>query len=343
MKSIENTVKEGSPAVDRCTKTVLEPVNTSVEEVSEPQPFLYNQHTLPLQRRNLFEKVMHSRKLIKKAFKLSEQMGIDHGLYVGFSGGKDSQVLLDLVRGCNVRFLAVHNLTTIDPPENIRFIRKYYPTVLIRHPKETFLQLVRRKGLPTVNRRYCCAILKEGDGAGEVVLTGVRADESKKRSEYAETQIRSRRVEHALHKGKKSLDEILESQHRCVKGKDSVMVYPMLDWTELDVWNYIEFYGLPVNPCYDVSHRVGCMFCPFTSKKELNYYEYTYPVWVDHILNAVQDYLDRNQNVECANFRDAREYYDWWKSKVDVKTWRAKQAQSKLEFEGSTGDFPRFD
>ena len=292
---------------------------------------------------DLADKMKHSLRLIHKAADLAEQMGIVHGVYVGFSGGKDSQVLYDLVSSTGRKFFAVHNLTTIDPPDNIRFIRNQYPYVVIKHPRETFLQLVRRKGMPTVTMRYCCAILKEGDSAGEVVLTGVRADESRKRSAYSETQVRSRRIEHKLNNGRKSLDEILESEHKCVKGKDSVMVYPLLNWTDADIWNYIEFYHLPVNPCYQVSDRVGCMFCPFTNPKELTYYEETYPVWKTKILDAIQQYMDRLPADRKGKFQDAEEYYDWWKSKESVEKWRGKKMQTQLEFEGARGDFPKFD
>lgn len=318
-------------------------VNNPVRDRLTPAQRAERDRREQLRSKSLLEKIEFSKELISKADKLAKAMKIEHGVYVGFSGGKDSQVLLDLVRSVLPRYYAVHNITTVDPPDNIQFIRKYYPYVFLRHPKETFLQLVARKGMPTINRRYCCQILKEGDSAGEVVLTGVRADESKNRGNYSETMVRSRRVEHSLNHGAKPIEQIMESNHRCIKGKDSVMVYPLLHWSDVDIWNYIEFYGLPVNPCYDVSHRVGCMFCPFATRKELNYYEYTYPQWKQNILKSIQQYMDRNPSVNGSQFQSAEEYYDWWKSKVDVQTWRAKRAQTQLNSGGSSGDFPKLD
>lgn len=44
------------------------------------------------------------------------------GYFVAFSGGKDSVVALGLTRRAGVRHEASHNLTTVDPPELVRFI-----------------------------------------------------------------------------------------------------------------------------------------------------------------------------------------------------------------------------
>lgn len=56
------------------------------------------------------------------------------GYYVAFSGGKDSCVILDLVKRAGVKFDAHINLTTVDPPEVIRFVRQQYPEVTMEKP-----------------------------------------------------------------------------------------------------------------------------------------------------------------------------------------------------------------
>ena len=87
------------------------------------------------------------------------------GYYVAFSGGKDSCVVLDLVKRAGVKFDAHYNLTTVDPPELVRFVKKEHPEVLINKPEKSMWQLIAEKLLPPTRiMRYCCATLKECNG-----------------------------------------------------------------------------------------------------------------------------------------------------------------------------------
>jgi phosphoadenosine phosphosulfate reductase len=53
------------------------------------------------------------------------------GYYVAFSGGKDSITILDLVKKSGVKYDAPFNLTTVDPPELLKFIKKNHSEVEI--------------------------------------------------------------------------------------------------------------------------------------------------------------------------------------------------------------------
>ena len=64
------------------------------------------------------------------------------GYYVAFSGGKDSCVILDLVKRAGVKFDAHINLTTVDPPEVIRFVRQQYPEVTMEKPEISMKKLI---------------------------------------------------------------------------------------------------------------------------------------------------------------------------------------------------------
>ena len=105
------------------------------------------------------------------------------GYYVAFSGGKDSCVILDLIKRAGVKFDAHLNITTVDPPEVIRFVRQQYPEVAMEKPEMSMKKLIEQKGiLPTRLARYCCAEYKERGGIGRYVVTGVRRAESARRA-----------------------------------------------------------------------------------------------------------------------------------------------------------------
>lgn len=273
-------------------------------------------------------KIDDSIALIRKGERLALALNPEDGYFVGFSGGKDSQVLLDLVKRAGVKYKAHYNVTTIDPPENVRFIRQYYPEVHFIHPRQTFIKMIEKRGLPTIFHRFCCEELKEKSGAGNVVLTGVRADESTKRSKYNEVAIKSNRVEHADRSKKHTIEEIEQNEHRCIKGKDAIMVYPLLNWNESEVWQYIDDNHLPHNPCYDIAGRVGCMFCPFANKRQIEFFEQKYPKYKDAIMKNFRIYLANNPRTTYE--MDADEYYDWWKSKKSLKEWIGEKQQLKL-------------
>ena len=113
------------------------------------------------------------------------------GYYLCFSGGKDSQVIYELAKQAKVKFQAYYNVTTVDPPELVYFIRKMYPAVIINQPDTTMWELISQKHYPPTRRmRYCCSELKERGGKGRFVVTGVRWAESRKRRKrgFAEIQ-----------------------------------------------------------------------------------------------------------------------------------------------------------
>ena len=177
--------------------------------------------------------------------------------------------------------------------------------------------------------RFCCTELKENTGAGNVVLTGVRAEESNRRAKYNDIQVISKRKEHTDRTRKRSIEEIEQNEHRCIKGKDKLMIYPILHWSTNDIWEFINERHLPVNPCYEKYNRVGCMFCPFSNKSQIEYYESLFPKFRANIIKAMNIYISRkSQNSELT----ADEYYEWWKSKKSIKEYRAAQHQTEIIF-----------
>lgn len=111
------------------------------------------------------------------------------GYYLAFSGGKDSQCIYHLAKEAGVKFSAHYRVTSVDPPELVRFIKKQYPDVHLDVPRysdgspATMWNLIPKKQMPPTRLvRYCCQILKETGGQGLVTMTGVRWAESSNRA-----------------------------------------------------------------------------------------------------------------------------------------------------------------
>lgn len=277
--------------------------------------------------RYLQSKIDKAIAFIQHGEKLALSMNAD-GYFVAFSGGKDSQVLLWLVQQAGVKYRAYYSVTTNDPPQNVRFIRDNYPEVVFLHPRENFYKLVAKRGLPTMNRRFCCSILKETAGVGYVTLIGVRRDESSKRKNYKEVDVVSRRKEHQDSERVYNIDEILQAEHQCIKGKDKLVLRPILDFTDSEIWEVIYTNNLPVNPCYNDTKRVGCIFCPFSSKKQILDYCNKYPKAKAKIIDSITQYQSKmKQKAELP----PDEYFDWWLSKKTLKQYKAEKRQTKIE------------
>lgn len=216
---------------------------------------------------------------------------------VCFSGGKDSQVLLDLFKRSGVKYHAIYNVTTNDPPENVYFIKKHYPDVEFLHPKLTYLELIEKnRMLPTINKRFCCAKLKEYSGQG-FVATGVRKEESSKRAEYAAIETDKRQPYIIGGCGLKKFKK--------------VHFRPILEWTEQDIWEYIEDRNIPTNPCYESSGRVGCIFCQFKTKKEMIYNSKQYPRYFRLLMRTIQRIIDNGYMRDFSPVT-AEQVWEWW-------------------------------
>lgn len=110
------------------------------------------------------------------------------GYYLAFSGGKDSVCIKALADMAGVKYEAHYHVTSVDPPELVRFVKAEYPDVAFEHPKDktgkpiTMWGLIRKKKYPPTRlARYCCAALKENGGIGRTTVTGVRWSESTNR------------------------------------------------------------------------------------------------------------------------------------------------------------------
>jgi phosphoadenosine phosphosulfate reductase len=257
---------------------------------------------------NLQEKIDYSIKLIRKYEKIA--LGYSpEGYHVAFSGGKDSQAILELTKMAGVKYRAFFYKTSIDPPELTSFIRSDYPEVIWLKPRKTMFQMIlEKKGFPTMRARWCCAELKERQGLNEVVIIGIRAAESTKRAKRKE----------------------FESE--CKLGKDKVMLSPIFEWQTNDVYDFLKLREIKLCSVYQFQTRVGCLGCPLNRKaeKELE----RYPKVKKAYINTAQKVIDRNPDCNYAKlFKSGADAYKWWLTKKSVKEYIAERdLQYKLDF-----------
>lgn len=266
--------------------------------------------------------LQHSIDLLRK----SERLALRYypaGFYLAFSGGKDSQALYHVAKLAGVRFEAHYALTTLDPPELVYFIRNNYPDVVVDRPELNYAQLcIKKKALPTMRMRFCCAELKETKGAGTVTLTGVRREESTKRAKRNEAEITSHKFSGSL----EQFDEFTRSKEvegvQCIKGKDKIVINPIIDWTEEDVWYFLKEV-VKVESCVLYSRgwrRIGCMFCPMASTKEILRQGGAYPKYKDIIMRLIHRLRENGYMNLYPDLTDD-DIFAWWISKKGIKQW----------------------
>lgn len=211
---------------------------------------------------------------------------------VAYSGGKDSDVILQLAKEAKINYEAIYKNTTIDPPGTIKHAQEIGCTIL--YPKKTFRQLIEEKGMPNRMRRFCCQQLKEYK-VRDVCIIGVRREESLKRAERYK--------------------EPTECRFYGTKKEHVEAVYPILEWTTKDVADFLQDRCIKCAPVYydenGVFHperRLGCMCCPLASKHNRIAQFRQYKGMVRFYINAAQKFLDTHPKYQY-KYKDAVEWF----------------------------------
>lgn len=198
---------------------------------------------------------------IKKFAKLAKSMNME--VAVGFSGGKDSLVVYHLCKRAEIdcKFYFNHSL---EAPETLQYIRTQFPDVIWRRTALGFFEHLQKemKGfLPTPTSSWCCETYKHNPKyVDDCSVLGVRRAESRTRKSRQVFEAKNKTY---AKKNKALFNEYFKEECQGVGASSKITLKPIVDWNDIDVWDYITKYNLPINPLYEQGIlRVGCMICP---------------------------------------------------------------------------------
>ncbi len=219
--------------------------------------------------------------------------------WVGFSGGKDSIVLKDIVLASGVRAEFHYSVTTIDPPELIMYIKQHHKDVVWDRPKKSFLVAMSERGLPMrPHGRWCCQEYKESGPTNtskcRLVVTGIR---------QAESTARKKR----------------QKEEQCYRVKSKRMIHPLFEWTDADIWSYIKTHKLPYCELYDQGfRRLGCVGCPFASQKNRDREFARWPRYRALYKKYINRLYEKNKDKAWAkSFANGDELAEAWITKIN--------------------------
>lgn len=255
--------------------------------------------------------------------------------YLCYSGGKDSDVIKILAQLSNIKYESVHNLTTVDAPETVNYV-KSQKDVKISYPHTSMWKLIEQKTLPPTRlMRYCCEVFKEHGGKGRLKITGVRWDESRNRKESADvvritgkpkgTQKLAEETNANFQVKKGGLvlqDDNSESRRmveQCYRTRTTT-INPIVDWTDKDVWDFLHHYGCESNPLYQCGFsRIGCVGCPMAGKHRKTEFE-LYPKYKENYIKAFDRMLKRREELGRDNrgWTCGEDVFSWWMEESEL-------------------------
>lgn len=243
-----------------------------------------------------------------------------------YSGGKDSDVMLELFRRSGVPFEVVNSHTTVDSPPTVYHIRDVFRELeeqgikaTIHKPALSMWQLIPKKKMPPTRiKRYCCEYLKENTVKNRFVSTGVRWAESKKRKTRKVMAPKGNKAEKKVmlmseNDRKRALTE------RC-EAKADMILNPIIDWPDADIW---EFYWLECkhhNPLYSMGYyRVGCIGCPVAGKHRWKEFA-DFPTFRQAYTRAFGKMLDViHASGKPTKWKTAEDVFAWWMEDENVE------------------------
>jgi phosphoadenosine phosphosulfate reductase len=229
----------------------------------------------------------------------------DAPYYGCFSGGKDSVVIKEIARRSGVAVDWHYNVTTIDPPELCKFIKREHPDVTWEHSKHgNFFKRMLTNGFPTRRARWCCEEYKESQKPqGRRMLLGIRAAESPRRRNAWK-------------------------QVTAYRGTGEWAINPIISWTDDDVWAYIRSREIAYCSLYDEGFmRLGCVGCPMSTRRRADFARWPRferlwrkafkGLWEKRVGKPTRD---GREWFGSAKFDTWEEMFEWWISNDPLPT-----------------------
>lgn len=248
---------------------------------------LYRLQALPLD-----EKIAIAQKAIRE---FVEHFGVD-GIYISFSGGKDSTVLIHLCRQLYPDLVGLYSDTGLEFPE-IRDFVQTFDNITIVTPKMHHREMLKKCGYPVVSKEQAEWIyrIRSGTSSGAIqkAFYGLNPDGTPTRFKLSEQwkyllnapfnigsgcckEMKLKPIAEYVKKtgrvpimGTTASESALRAQKFMqygfynLEGKKAQCT-PMSIWTDDDVWEYIHRFNLPYCKIYDMCYdRTGCVFCMF--------------------------------------------------------------------------------
>ena len=269
---------------------------------------------------SLQKKIEQSIRLLQQV----QQAHPDEVIEIAYSGGKDSDVILQLAKEAGIRYEAIYKNTTIDPPGTIRHAQEMGATII--RPKRTFAELIQKNGLPTRHQRFCCKELKEYK-VRDVAVMGVRRSESRKRAE--------------------NYSEPTECRFYGSKKNHVEAIYPILEWTDKDVATFIDDRKIKCAPIYydadgtfHVERRLGCMCCPLASKKKRIKQFVEHPGMVSFYLQNHRIFRQTHPDVKtCQYFGSEYEHFAFDVFYPDISIKKFKQQMFDTDWKNALEEY----
>lgn len=257
-----------------------------------------------------------------KRIQMASEMSLHHygkPLICTYSGGKDSDVMLELFIRSGVPFEVIHSHTTVDAPQTVRHVRNTFRNLeeksikcTVHMPEMSMWQLIAYKKFPPCRiQRYCCEYLKENTVKNRFVATGVRWEESNRRKNRQEIEPKSKKDSEKImilsdNDKKRALIE------RC-EMKSDMIVNPIIEWKDTEIWDFYWNECKNNNPLYKMGYyRIGCIGCPMAGKHRWKEF-LDFPKYKQLYINAFGRMLDAiRASGKKTKWKTAEDVFLWW-------------------------------